>query len=235
MQLVDGITEKMKPLTLTQCPQMAWHRTTSLCSPVWCPYKTTPVQPCHSNVQNQHSDGLKSIFFLHKTHWWAWDIRLNPQWIFGSILLTSAWRCVWHLQCSALQDITTTPAHTAASAVPLAPIRGSLARTTASPVQETQPQTSTAPPTSCSAKVRFFPPHRCSYKASEQPEETWCLTCLRATPQIGSAGENWEISPGSSSPPTTRGTTQPMWSAPGLSTRHPNAGSLLLFRKSTCP
>lgn len=79
------------------------------------------------------------------------------------------------------------------------------------------------------------PPHRCSYKTPEHPEETWCLTCLRVTPQIGSAGENWEISPGSSSPPTTRGTTQPMWSAPGPSTRHPNAGSLLLFRKSTCP
>lgn len=166
-------------------------------------------------------------------------MHLNPRWFLGSIVLTSPWRCVWPLQCSALQDITTTPAHTAASAVPLAPIRGSLARTTASPVQETQPQISTAPPTSCSAKVRFPrpppSPHRCSYKAPEHPEETWCLTCLRATPQIGSAGENWEISPGSSSPPTTRGTTQPMWSAPGPSTRHPNAGSLLLFRKSTCP
>lgn len=82
-------------------------------------------------------------------------MHLNPRWILGSIVLTSSWRCVWPLQCSALQDITTTPAHTAASAVPLAPIRGSLARTTASPVQETQPQISTAPPTSCSAKVRF--------------------------------------------------------------------------------
>lgn len=139
--------------------------------------------------------------------------------------------CVASLQSSALQDTTTTPAPTAASAVQLAPTRGSLARTTAWPVRETQPRTSTAPPTSCSAKVRVAKKKK---KAPQQPGETLCLTWLRVTLQTGSAAENWEISPGSLSRPTTQGTTQPMWSAPGPSTRHPNAGSLLLFRKSTC-
>lgn len=61
------------------------------------------------------------------------------------------------LQSSALRDITTTPAPTAASAAPREPTRWSLVRTTVSPALETPPRTLTAPPTSCSAKVRTFP------------------------------------------------------------------------------
>lgn len=75
--------------------------------------------------------------------------------------------CLASLQSSALQDITTTPAPTAASAAPLAPTRGSLARTTAWPVRATQPRTLTAPPTSCSAKVRVAKKEE--EEAPEQP------------------------------------------------------------------
>lgn len=59
------------------------------------------------------------------------------------------------LQSSALQDITTTPAHTAAFAVPWELFKGSLARTTVSLAPETPPPTSMVPLTSCSAKVRL--------------------------------------------------------------------------------
>lgn len=61
--------------------------------------------------------------------------------------------CGWLLQSSALQDITTTPAHIAASAVQRGRTSGSLDRTTVLPAPETPPPTSTAPLTSCSAKV----------------------------------------------------------------------------------
>lgn len=61
------------------------------------------------------------------------------------------------------------------------------------------------------------------------------LTCPHVTLQIGNVEDNWEILLVTSSPPTTQGTTQPMWSAPGPSTHRPNAGSLSSSRKSTSP
>lgn len=67
--------------------------------------------------------------------------------------LTSLYHCHWLLQSSALQDITTTPVHTVASAVPRARIKESLGRTTASPALEIPPPTLMAPLTSCNAKV----------------------------------------------------------------------------------
>lgn len=75
----------------------------------------------------------------------------------------------------------------------------------------------------------------CHRADPEHPEETRCLTRLRVAQQIGSAGGSWEISPGSSSRPTTQATTRPTWSAPGPSTRRPNAGSSSSFRKSSYP
>lgn len=71
----------------------------------------------------------------------------------GSPTSTHRLTTVCLLQSSALLDITTTPAHTAASAVRQARIRESLGRTTASPALETQPLTLMAPQTSCSARV----------------------------------------------------------------------------------
>lgn len=88
------------------------------------------------------------------------------------------------LQSSALQDITTTPAPTAASAVPLAPTRESLARTTAWPVRETQPRTSMAPPTSCSAKVRVSCVDAAKKKAPER-ERDWHSACHSTDRQCG--------------------------------------------------
>lgn len=62
-------------------------------------------------------------------------------------------------QCTVLLAITTTPVHTAASAVQQEPTSPSLGRTTASPVRETPPLTSMEPPTSPTAKVT--PQHPC--------------------------------------------------------------------------
>ena len=67
--------------------------------------------------------------------------------------LTALHHCHWLLQSSALRDITTTAALTAASAVPWARTKESLDRTTVSPALETPPPTSMAPLTSCNAKV----------------------------------------------------------------------------------
>lgn len=78
----------------------------------------------------------------------------TQQWILGALYqLTTLYHCPRLLQSSALQVITTTPAHTAASAVPRARIKEILGRTTASPALETPPPTLMAPLTSCNAKV----------------------------------------------------------------------------------
>lgn len=84
----------------------------------------------------------------------------------GLSQLTAFYHCPWLLQSSALQDITTTPAHTAASAVQWARIKGSLGRTTACPAPETPPRTSMARQTSCSAKVRMTAHALCTMMAN---------------------------------------------------------------------
>lgn len=61
--------------------------------------------------------------------------------------------CVWLPQSSAPRDITTTQAHTVASAVPWERTKSSLDKTTARLVPGTPPQTLMAPLTSCSVKV----------------------------------------------------------------------------------
>lgn len=65
--------------------------------------------------------------------------------------LSSSSHCL--LQCTALLDITTTPALTAAYAAPLEPTSPSLARNTASPARETPLLTLMAPPMCHIAKV----------------------------------------------------------------------------------
>lgn len=68
----------------------------------------------------------------------------------------------------------------------------------------------------------------------------WCtqnkkINIWHITSQTVSVEENWEILLVTLSLPTTQETTQPMWSAPGPSTHHPNAGFLLLSQKFFCP
>lgn len=60
------------------------------------------------------------------------------------------------------------------------------------------------------------------------------LARLCVTLQTDNVAESWEILLVTLSPPTTRGTTQPMSSAPGPSTHRPNAEFLLSSQKSTC-
>lgn len=62
--------------------------------------------------------------------------------------------CACLLKSTALQDITTTPAPIAVSAVLWQRTKGSLVRTTAWPVRETPQQILMAQLISCSAKVR---------------------------------------------------------------------------------
>lgn len=174
----------------------------------------------------------------------------NPAVSVGSISSTDTQQS--YLQSSALQDITTTPAHTAASAVQPARTKESLDRITACPAPETQPLTLMAPLTSCNVKVcvsaHIHAFETCTVhlkvntavilnsvtNISPGCTKTKTIWHVCVALQTDNAEESWEILLVTSNPPTIRGTTQPMSSAPGLSTHRPNAGSLSSSQKSTC-
>lgn len=145
--------------------------------------------------------------------------------------LTALYRWPLLLQFSALQDITTTPAHTAAFAARRAHIKGILVRTTVSPALETPPPTMMVPLTSCSAKVCIsvgggiqFPILGFHFKYFE-------FLCHLQTDDVEESSGILQVT---SNLPTTRGTILQILSALGSSTLPPNAGSLLLSLKSTC-
>lgn len=109
-------------------------------------------------------------------------IRLKKQSILKTHSLTAFYFCAWLLQSSALQDITTTPALTAVSAVPPAHTKESLDRTTALPAPETQPLTLMVPLVSCNAKVCQFRSTQCIWLEQEKTlNKPSCVSLIRST------------------------------------------------------